>query len=352
MGNVLVTGSSGLLGGACVRHFAGLGWQVYGLDGNQRRDYFGDDGDTAGNLRGLSALRESGQFCHQAGDIRDRAELLALVKGAEPNLVIHCAAQPSHDWATQRPTVDWDVNAGGTLGLLEAVRQHAPEAVFCFASTNKVYGDGCNRLSLVERETRFDFAGAEVAKYGLGEWLETDQSRHSVYGASKLAADVMVQEYGHTYGMQTGCFRFGCLTGGGHAGAELHGFFAYLARCCREGRPYTVYGHKGKQVRDQLHARDAARAFELFATNPTPGAVYNLGGGKANSISVLEAIEAVQEATGKKLEWKYEDKPRGGDHVVWHTDNARFRSRFPAWDVSTSLESIIEELCRQPCLSH
>ncbi len=350
MGNVLVTGSSGLLGSECVRHFAAAGWQVYGADTHARGHYFGPDGDTHGMTERLH--REVPGFESHGVDVRDRAAMLAFVKGVEPTLVIHCAAQPSHDYATRHPTTDWDVNALGTLNLLEAVRNYAPDAVFCLASTNKVYGDSCNRLPVVELETRYDFASL-CKDDGINEWLlSVDGSRHSIFGASKLAADVLVQEYGHTYGMMTGCFRFGCLTGGAHAGAELHGFLAYLARCCREGRPYTVYGHKGKQVRDQLHARDAARAFEMFAANPKAGAVYNLGGGRENSVSVLEAIDAVQAASGKGLDWEYVERARGGDHLVWISDTSRFRADYPAWDVTTSLNEIIGELCRQLQPSH
>ncbi len=350
-GIVLVTGSSGLLGSECVRHFAAQGWVVHGLDGNQRRDFFGPDGDTTANLGRLCEVHGFTPWGH--ADVRDGLTVAGIVKRVKPALVLHCAAQPSHDFATGKPLLDFDTNATGTLNMLEAVRNHAPDAVFCFASTNKVYGDGCNRLPLVERETRYEFSdGTPEGKYGLGEWLATDQVRHSVFGASKLAADVMVQEYAHTYGLKTGCFRFGCITGGAHAGAELHGFLAYLARCCREGRPYKVFGHKGKQVRDQLHARDAARAFEAFAADPRPGAVYNLGGGLANSVSVLEAIDAVQAATGKKLAWEYVEQARGGDHICWVSDTAKFRRHYPAWKVTVSLREIIEELCRQPSLSH
>ncbi len=350
MGTVLVTGSSGLLGSECVRHFAGLGHQVHGVDNNDRRYFFGDDGDTSTNLSRLRA-DVPGFRHHQYGVCGEK--VCDLIGSCRPSVIIHCAAQPSHDYATRAPMEDFGVNALGTLNLLEATRQYAPDAVFCFASTNKVYGDSCNRLPLVEWNTRYDFTGETPAgRRGLGEWLSTDQCRHSVFGASKLAADVLVQEYAHTFGLATGCFRFGCLTGSAHAGTELHGFLAYLARCCREGRPYKVYGHKGKQVRDQLHARDAARAFEMFAESPRAGAVYNLGGGKENSVSVLEAIEAVQEATGKQLTWEYVEQARGGDHVVWYSDNGRFRNQYPAWDVETPLNEIIEELCREPCPSH
>lgn len=345
MGVVLVTGSSGLLGSECVRHFAALGHRVYGLDGNQRKDFFGEDGDTLGNRVKLE--RALPGFVNFAADVRSREDVGFLVEKVAPDIVLHCAAQPSHDLATQRPVVDWEVNALGTLNLLEAARQYAPEAVFCFASTNKVYGDSCNRLPVVETETRFEFdPGTPQARYGLGEWLATDQCRHSIFGASKLAADVLVQEYARTFGLKTGVFRFGCLTGAAHAGAELHGFLAYLVRCCREGRPYTIHGHGGKQVRDQLHASDAAAAFAAFAADPKPGgAVYNLGGGLCNSCSVIEARDAVQALLGKKLAWTYSNTPRGGDHVVWHTDNGRFMRDYPDWGVTRDIGAILEELC-------
>lgn len=347
MGVVLVTGSSGLVGSACVRHFARLGCKVYGLDGNQRRDYFGADGDTGRSLNRLR--REVAGFVHQDADVRDRGHVQKVVDALAPDAVIHCAAQPSHDWASKQPAVDWDTNAGGTLNLLEAVRLGAPRAAFVLASTNKVYGDACNRLPTVELETRHDFhPAAPESKYGLGEWLNVDQCRHSIFGASKLAADVLTQEYARTFGLNTGVFRMGCVTGAAHAGAELHGFLAYLARCCREGRYYRVQGHGGKQVRDQLHADDVAAAFAAFAADPKPGAVvYNLGGGRQNSVSVLEAIDAVQDATGKRLDWEYHPEERGGDHRVWYTDNGKFTRDYPAWSVQRDLASIIEELCRQ-----
>lgn len=342
MRTALVTGSSGLVGSECVRHFDRLGWRVHGWDNNGRRDFFGPEGDTKHNLE---RLRREARFTHHDVDIRFGFEVERVFQEIVPDLVIHCAAQPSHDLATQRPVDDFRVNALGTLNLLEATRRFAPDAVFCFASTNKVYGDAPNRLPLVEGQSRWDFAGA-VDRAGVNERMRIDRSRHSIFGASKLAADVMVQEYAHTYGLKTGCFRAGCLTGSAHAAVELHGFLAYLARCCREGRKYRVFGHKGKQVRDNLHAHDVARAFEDFAANPRPGEVYNLGGGPENSVSVLEAIGCVEAAFGRKLEWEYVDEPRGGDHVCYYSDTTKLRTHYPAWKVTRSLDSIITELCR------
>lgn len=345
MGVVLITGSSGLVGSECCRHFAALGYTVHGIDGNQRRDYFGPDGDTRPNLERLK--RDLGAtFIHHDIDVRDLIK--GWVRHLRPTLVLHCAAQPSHDLASRRPVEDFRVNALGTLNMLEATRQHAPDAVFCFASTNKVYGDFPNRLALVERKTRWDFAYPHRQE-GINENCPIDQSRHSIFGASKAAADLMVQEYGRTFNLRTGCFRFGCLTGAAHAGVELHGFLSYLARCCAEGRRYRVYGHKGKQVRDQLHAADVARAFELFAAAPRQGEVYNLGGGRVNSVSVLEAIEAVESASGKRLDWQYVEEARGGDHVCYYSDNSKFQAHYPEWTISRPLESIIEELCQTPC---
>ncbi len=347
MGKVcLVTGSSGLVGSECVKHFAGRGWRVYGADNNQRAEFFGADGDTRPNLQRL--MREVKGFVPSTFDIRDRIDVANLVGAVNPNLVIHCAAQPSHDYATRFPAVDWDVNAGGTLNLLEAVRQHAPGACFCFASTNKVYGDTPNRLPLTEYPIRFEFSpDTPCGPHGIGEWMSVDQCHHSVFGASKTAADLMVQEYARTFRLKTGVFRGGCLTGGAHAAAELHGFLAYLVRCCKDGRKYRVFGHQGKQVRDQLHAHDVARAFEEFASNPRPGEVYNLGGGKTNSVSVLEAIDIAQAMTGKKLEWEYVNDSRPGDHRVYYSDCSKLRSHYPGWQVTRSLSCIFEELCRQ-----
>lgn len=345
MKTALITGSSGLVGSECVRHFDKLGWRVYGLDNNARADFFGVDGDTTGNLERL--LSETG-LRHCRVDIRDRAAVAREVKDARPDLVIHAAAQPSHDLAASRPFDDFETNANGTLNLLEAARQYCPDAPFCFLSTNKVYGDVVNEWPRVELPTRHDWmplAPYVVTKNGADEYTYLDQCIHSLFGCSKLAADVLVQEYGRNFGLPTVCFRAGCLTGGAHAGAEQHGFLAYLAKCCREGRRYVIYGHEGKQVRDNLHAFDVARACEEYAKAPRPGEVYNLGGGRANSVSVLEAIALIEQAMGKRLDWEYRAEPRKGDHACWITDTSKFRSHYPAWDVTLSLQDIIAELC-------
>lgn len=340
---VLVTGSSGLIGSACVRHYAAAGWAVHGADNNQRRDFFGPDGDTSANLAALRAAAP--RFEHHPLDIRDRDGVRRLVADVRPDLLIHAAAQPSHDLAASRPFDDFEVNATGTLNLLEAVRRHAADAVFCFMSTNKVYGDAPNELPLVETDTRWEYARPEDVG-GVREDMRIDRSTHSLFGVSKTAADLMVQEYGRYFGLRTGCFRGGCLTGAAHAAAELHGFLAYLVRCAAEGRKYRVLGYKGKQVRDNLHAADVCRAFDAFYRNPRPGEVYNLGGGRDNSVSILEAIGLVERAVGKKLDWEYVDKPRVGDHVCYISDLTKFRGHYPDWRVTMSLPAVVDEMAR------
>lgn len=340
---LVVTGSSGLIGSECVHHFDSQGWEVHGVDNNLRRDFFGHDGDTAGNLQRLKVATR--RFQHHDIDIRDRQLVQKLFTHVRPDFVIHCAAQPSHDLAARRPLDDFDVNALGTMNLLEATRTSAPEAIFCFMSTNKVYGDVPNELLLTELETRWDYARPED-RDGIDETMRIDQSKHSIFGANKAAADLMVQEYGRYYGMRTACFRGGCLTGAAHAAAELHGFLAYIARCVREGRPYRIIGYKGKQVRDNLHAHDVCRAFEEFYQSPRCGEVYNLGGGRANSVSVIEAIRWIADALGKKLACEYVDQNRSGDHICYITNLSKLRAHYPNWEVTRSLSDIIDELCR------
>jgi CDP-paratose 2-epimerase len=340
---VLVTGSSGLIGSECVRHFEAKGFTVHGVDNNMRRDFFGADGDTSATVRELKRLCRN--FTHHELDIRHRDAILALVEKIRPHLTIHCAAQPSHDLAAARPFDDFEVNAVGTLNLLEAVRRFAPECVFCFMSTNKVYGDAPNELPLVELETRWDYASASLCA-GIDESLSIDHCTHSLFGASKVAADVLVQEYGRYFGMKTVCFRGGCLTGAAHAAAEQHGFLAYLAKCAHECRHYRVYGYKGKQVRDNLHAFDVCRAMEEFFLAPRCGEVYNLGGGRGNSVSVLEAIEMVQEFSGRKLSWEYVDQARKGDHICYISNVSKFRAHYPAWKISRSLDDILADLSK------
>ena len=340
---LLVTGSSGLIGSQTVRHFDQQGWTVHGVDNNLRLDFFGPDGDTSTNLDCLK--QQTRRFHAHNLDIRDRKAMFNLVDTLRPQLIVHCAAQPSHDLAGLRPADDFDVNALGTFNLLEAFRQHAPEAAFCHMSTNKVYGDAPNELPLLELETRWEYARAEDY-HGIDENLRIDQSMHSIFGANKVAADVLVQEYGRYFGLKTACFRGGCLTGTAHAAAQLHGFLAFIVRCAREGRHYRVLGHKGKQVRDNLHAVDVCRAFDEFYRAPRCGEVYNLGGGRDNSISVLEAIDRVGQALGKKMSWDYDETGRKGDHICYISDLSKLRAHYPNWNVTYSLDFIVDEFCR------
>lgn len=341
----LITGSSGLIGSEAVSFFDQRGWQVEGVDNNMRRDFFGPDGDTSWNLARLQ--KSTTRFTHHPLDIRDRAGVLALFREIKPDLVLHCAAQPSHDLAKDRPFDDFDVNAGGTLALLEAARQVCPESPFIFTSTNKVYGDAPNEIPLVEQATRYEYARKEDWN-GVDESCRVDACLHSLFGASKLAADVMVQEYGRYFSMPTVCFRGGCLTGAAHSSAELHGFLAYIARALREQRAYRVYGYKGKQVRDNIHAFDVCTAFLAFFDAPRIAAVYNLGGGRANSISVNEAISALESRTGLKLSHEYVDQARVGDHICYISNLARFQRDYPSWTLSRSLDSILDELAAVP----
>ena len=335
----MVTGSSGLIGSEMVSFLDERGWRTEGLDNNMRRDFFGPDGDTRPNLEAL--LRSTRRFTNHDADIRDREAVARIVRETRPGLIVHCAAQPAHDLAAERPFDDFEVNAVGTLNVLEAARAYAPESPLVFLSTNKVYGDAPNELPLVELPTRWDYADG---RNGIDESCRVDVSQHSLFGASKLAADVLVQEYGRYFGLPTVCFRAGCVTGARHAGAELHGFLAYLARAIAAGRGYRIKGYKGKQVRDNIHASDVCSAVMAFAERPSPAAVYNLGGGRANSISVLEAIERFEELTGRALSREYVEEPRRGDHICYVTDLTRFRGDYPEWEPAISLEAILSEL--------
>jgi CDP-paratose 2-epimerase len=337
----VVTGSSGLVGSEVAAFLDARGWVVHGVDNNMRRDLLGPNGDTTANRERL--LRSTLRYVHHDVDIRDRTAVTALFEAARPQLVVHAAAQPAHEVSAQRPVDDFDINAGGTLNLLEASRQTNREATFVLLSTNKVYGDAPNELPLVELDTRWDYADPD-AREGIDESCRVDGTMHTVFGASKLAADVLVQEYGRYFGMPTVCFRAGCLTGGNHAGAELHGFLAYVARAVREGLTYRIFGYGGKQVRDNLHAADVCTAIMAFHERPTSAAVYNLGGGRANSVSVLEAIERFEALAGRTLATDYVDEARRGDHIVYITNTARFRVDYPGWEVSRSLDVIFEEL--------
>ena len=345
MKRVLVTGSSGLIGSEAAAFFDHRGWEVHGVDNNMRRDFFGPDGDTSWNLARLRGVTK--HFTHYPLDIRDRAAMADLVGRLRPALVIHAAAQPSHDLAKDRPFDDFDVNAGGTLNLLEAVRRSCPESPFVFMSTNKVYGDAPNELPLVELDTRWDYARPEDV-HGIAESCRIDACLHSLFGASKVAADTMVQEYGRYFGIPTVCYRGGCLTGPNHSSAELHGFLAYLARCVRDGRPYRVYGYKGKQVRDNIHSYDVCTAFLAFYEAPRVAAVYNLGGGRENSVSVIEAVARFEELIGKKLAYEYIDQNRVGDHICYISDLRRLKADYPGWGLTRSLDDILQELAAPP----
>ncbi len=341
----LVTGSAGLIGSEAARHFASLGLHVVGVDNDMRARFFGDEASTAWNARRLRDELGS-SYEHVDLDIRDRGAVDKLVAGlgASLSLVVHCAAQPSHDWAAREPFTDFDVNAGGTLAVLEAVRQHAPEATFIFCSTNKVYGDTPNRLPLVELETRWEIEPGHEFEAGITESMSIDASMHSVFGASKVAADIMVQEYGRYFDMRTACFRGGTLTGPQHSATELHGFLGYLMKCTMEGRPYTVFGYGGKQVRDAIHSADLVAAFEQFWRAPRVAEVYNIGGGRFSHCSMREAIALCEEISGRELSWTYVDENRMGDHIWWVGSNARFESHFPSWTQQYDVRRIITEM--------
>jgi CDP-paratose 2-epimerase len=341
MRTLLVTGSSGLVGSEVCTHFAKQGWTVHGVDCNLRAFFFGAEGDTRWNQRRLEA--ELPGFVHHELDIRDRAGVLALIEAVAPDAIVHTAAQPSHDRAAAIPFEDFDTNAVGTLNLLEATRRFAPEAVFVHMSTNKVYGDAPNELPLVELETRWDYARPEDAG-GIDETCRIDRSKHSLFGASKVAADVMVQEYGRYFGLKSCCLRGGCLTGPNHAGVELHGFLSYLLKCNLTGRKYTVFGYKGKQVRDNIHAHDIARFIEAFIDEPRCGEVYNLGGGRANSCSILEAFAWAEQVSGRASVYDYVDENREGDHICYISDLSKMQAHYPGWGITKSLGDIFEEI--------
>jgi CDP-paratose 2-epimerase len=344
MSIAIVTGSAGLIGSEAVQHFAGRGMQVVGIDNDMRRTFFGDEATTRPNLERLRRAVPS--YEHHDIDIRDDAALFRLFEryGRDISLVVHTAAQPSHDWAARAPLVDFGVNATGTLHLLEATRQFSPEAVFIFTSTNKVYGDRPNQLPLVERELRWEIEPGHPYAGGIPEEMSIDSCLHSLFGASKVAADVLVQEYGRYFGMRTACFRGGCLTGPNHSGAQLHGFLSYLVKCTLTGAPYSVFGYKGKQVRDNIHSSDLIQAFDAFFQAPRSAEVYNIGGGRLSNCSMLEAIGMAQEIAGRELNWTYREDNRIGDHIWWISDLTRFQSHYPAWELRYDVPKIIEEI--------
>ncbi len=344
MSVAVITGSAGLVGSEAAAYFAGQGFEVVGIDNDMRRRFFGEDASTLPNLERLRCSFPT--YTHHSTDIRDEAAIGRIFAhyGGAINLVIHTAAQPSHDWAAREPMTDFTVNANGTLVLLEATRRHAPEAVFIFTSTNKVYGDRPNQLPLVELPTRWEIDPGHPYTGGVGEDMPIDSCLHSLFGASKVAADVLVQEYGRYFGMRTACFRGGCLTGPNHSGTQLHGFLSYLVKCTLTGQPYTVFGYKGKQVRDNIHSADLVRAFHAFYEAPRCGEVYNIGGGRFSNCSMLEAIAIVQELAGRELNWAYRETNRIGDHIWWISDLSRFQSHYPTWSLKYDVRAIISEI--------
>ncbi len=337
----LVTGSCGLIGSEVSRFFAHQGFQIYGIDDNHRAVFFGPEGDTSWVLQHLR--QEIPGYRHSALDIRDREGVLALVDEIRPHLIVHTAAQPSHDRAAAIPFLDFEVNALGTLHLLEAARQFCPESPFIHMSTNKVYGDRPNNIALKELDTRWDY-NDPCYEHGIPEDFPIDQSKHSLFGASKVASDVLVQEYGRYFNMPTCCLRGGCLTGPNHSGVELHGFLSFLIKCNVEGREYKVYGYKGKQVRDNIHSEDVARFMFEFAKAPRVAEVYNLGGGKGNACSILEAFQMAQQITGHPMKHRYVDENRIGDHICYYSDLRKMKAHYPAWDITKTLSRIFEEI--------
>lgn len=338
---VLITGASGLIGSEVAVYFSARGCQIHGVDNNQRAVFFGPQGDTRWNQQRVAGLIPG--YEHHELDIRDRAGILQLMADLRPEAIIHAAAQPSHDRAAAIPFDDFETNAVGTLNLLEAARRSCPESPFVHMSTNKVYGDRPNAIALEEKETRWDYADPEFAE-GIPESFSIDQSKHSLFGASKVAADVLVQEYGRYFGLPTCCLRGGCLTGPNHSGVELHGFLSYLVKCNLEGREYKVFGYKGKQVRDNIHSEDVARFMWEFVQAPRPAEVYNLGGGKKNSCSILEAFQIAETFTGKPQVYSYVEENRIGDHICYYSDLRKMREHYPAWDISITLEETIGQI--------
>ncbi|MFN8250192.1 MAG: NAD-dependent epimerase/dehydratase family protein [Ferruginibacter sp.] len=341
MKRLLVTGSSGLIGSEVCVHFSQLGWEIHGIDNNQRAVFFGTQGDTRWNQERLQNTLPN--FHHHELDVRNREGIIGLISEIKPDAIVHAAAQPSHDRAATIPFDDFDINATGTLNLLEATRRYNTATPFIHMSTNKVYGDAPNRIRMKELETRWEYDD-DAYENGIPESFTIDQSKHSLFGASKVAADIMVQEYGRYFNMRTCVLRGGCLTGPNHSGVELHGFLSYLVKCNLEKKQYTIYGYKGKQVRDNIHSYDVARFIEEFIKAPRVGEVYNLGGGKQNTCSILEAFAIAESFTGIKMEYVYHDKNREGDHICYYSDLRKIKSHYPGWDITKSLHDTISEI--------
>ena len=341
MKHIIITGSSGLIGSEVATNFSAMGYAVHGIDNNQRAVFFGPQGDTRWNQARLEKTLKD--FKHYEIDMRDREGILGLVQKIRPDVIVHTAAQPSHDRAAAIPFDDFDTNAVGTLNLLEAARRFCADSPFIHMSTNKVYGDAPNRIELVELERRWDYGDASFA-HGIAEDFTIDQSKHSLFGASKVAADIMVQEYGRYFNMPCCCLRGGCLTGPSHSGVELHGFLSYLIKCNLEGRQYTVFGYKAKQVRDNIHSYDVVRFMREIIQAPRIAEVYNLGGGKQNSCSMLEAFDRVEKISGKAMNWTYSEKNRQGDHICYYSDLRKMRGHYPNWALTKSLDDIFTEI--------
>ncbi|HMJ67960.1 MAG TPA: NAD-dependent epimerase/dehydratase family protein [Cyclobacteriaceae bacterium] len=341
MKKLLVTGSSGLIGSEVSQHFHKLGWEVYGMDANLRAVFFGEKGDTRWNQKRLQD--ELKNFKHIELDIRDRAALLETIPQVAPDAIVHTAAQPSHDRAAAIPFDDFDTNAVGTFNMLEATRQYSTEIPFVHLSTNKVYGDAPNRIKLKELETRWDYDDANY-EHGISETFTIDQSKHSLFGASKVSGDISVQEYGRYFNMPSCVLRGGCLTGPNHTGVELHGFLSYLVKCNLEEKEYTVFGYKGKQVRDNIHSHDVSRFIEEFINKPRVAEVYNIGGGKNNTCSILEAFQITERFTGKKMKYTYSEQNREGDHICYYSDLRKMKEHYPNWDITVSLDETIRQI--------
>ncbi|SNS55962.1 CDP-paratose 2-epimerase [Ekhidna lutea] len=341
MKKLIVTGSGGLIGSEVVAYFAKSGWKVIGIDNNMRADFFGPSGDTTWNIKRLS--EELNLFESYNVDIRDREKIASFIKETKPDAIVHAAAQPSHDLAASRPYDDFDVNAVGTLNMLEGTRKYSNETPFVHLSTNKVYGDAPNNLNLEEQRTRWDYADQEYYN-GIKETFSIDQSKHSLFGASKVAADVMVQEYGRYFDMPTCCLRGGCLTGPNHSGVELHGFLSYLIKCNIIGKKYTIFGYKGKQVRDNIHSYDVASFIDFFISSPRVAQVYNLGGGRENSVSILEAFELISSITGKEMVYEYSESNRIGDHICYISDLSKMKNHYPGWEITKDLNTVFHEI--------
>jgi CDP-paratose 2-epimerase len=341
---VLVTGSAGLIGSESAKFFAKKGFEVVGIDNNMRSYFFGEEASTDWNKQKIEKELKD-KYTHYQVDIRDNEAVSTVFEEHKFDLIIHTAAQPSHDWAAKEPITDFTVNANGTLVMLENMRQHCPGAVFIFTSTNKVYGDTPNSLPLVELEKRWELPEDHPFYIGIDESMSIDDTKHSIFGASKVAADVMVQEYGKYFGFKTAVFRGGCLTGPSHSGAELHGFLAYLIKCIYTGKKYTIFGYKGKQVRDNIHSHDLVNAFYHFYKKPRSGEVYNIGGARNSNISMLEAIEKIEKLLGKKANYELSKENRIGDHIWYVSDVTKFKRHYPDWDFEYDIDTILKEMC-------